>query len=318
MVGDARRLVAFAVLAFAVGCGQLLGVTDWEVVDAGSAGRDASVGETSGGDASPKDASVAGDSAGIGDTRDGARPKSCVSPKSGPGSVAGVLILSEFCIDSTEAPVASYAVFLNDIHTNPAEGQPPECAWNTTYAPGYNPYAGVFADAAAYPQTTIDWCDALAYCTYWGKHLCGNRSDGGPLDVASEGTLPQDGQWYSACTNGTSQGYPYGNILQTGACNVGAPDEYSSILPVTEPATCVGGVPGLLDMVGNVSEWENACVPGEAGPVSDLCQQRGGPLFFAPSDDNCQAFGGNYSGSRGTKSPSDLSPWTGIRCCWEP
>jgi sulfatase modifying factor 1 len=316
-----RRLVGLSVLVLAAGCGQLLGVSDWVVVDAGPSGGDASKGDGSVGDATDGDASGSNDS-GSRDSSDAAseesHPKTCASPKSGPGSVDGVLVLGEFCIDSTEAPVASYLVFLNDIHTNPAEGQPAECAWNTTYMPGYDPYDGVFADAAAYPQTAIDWCDALAYCTYWGKHLCGNRVDGGALDVATEGTLPQDGQWYSACTNGTSQSYPYGNTLKAGACNVGAPNEYSAILPVTQPATCVGGVPGLLDMVGNVSEWENACVPGDAGPISDLCQQRGGPLFFPPSDDNCQAFGGNYSGSRGTNKPSELNPWNGIRCCWEP
>ena len=42
---------------------------------------------------------------------------------------------------------------------------------------------------------------------------------------------------------------------------------------------CQGGYPGIFDMVGNVSEWENSCDPAtDAGPGA--CALRGGSYDY--------------------------------------
>ena len=40
-------------------------------------------------------------------------------------------------------------------------------------------------------------------------------------------------------------------------------------------AGCVGGYPGIVDMSGNLGEWENACAPQGFGNP-DACGVRGG------------------------------------------
>jgi len=48
--------------------------------------------------------------------------------------------------------------------------------------------------------------------------------------------------------------------------------------PVGSFTRCVGGFPGLLDMSGNVNEWENSCYAASdgGGPDNDQCFLRGG------------------------------------------
>ncbi|HEY2367182.1 MAG TPA: SUMF1/EgtB/PvdO family nonheme iron enzyme, partial [Polyangiaceae bacterium] len=140
-----------------LGCGQILGVSDW-VVDG-----DASTADVQNDGAPPGDAGV------------------CTSPKA--GGLDGVLVQNEFCIDKTETPVALYDTFMNDLATDPSKGQAPECGWNTSsdsYVPSFDPYASD-PQRAQRPISYVDWCDAVAFCKYWGKHLCGARGDGGPL-----------------------------------------------------------------------------------------------------------------------------------------
>lgn len=220
-----------------------------------------------------------------------------------------MLVLSEFCIDSTEAPVSLYEHFLNDIHVNPASGQPPECSWNTSYEPFYDPYMGN-PQRAAMPQTAVNWCDALAYCKYWGKHLCGNRQDGGALDPSAP---LENGQWYTACTNGTGQTYPYGDSYEPTACRTALAFD-AGAAPVPTSPSCQGGVSGLFDMSGNVQEWENSCTPSGADAATDQCVSRGGPWFF-PSDSVTCAL--NSGGALDSRNLSDTNA-QGIRCCWEP
>ena len=231
----------------------------------------------------------------------------CRSPVE--GGTPGVLVLGEFCIDSTEAPVALYDKFYNDLNTNPDAGQPAECAWNSSYEPPYDPYQGE-ADRASKPQTAVDWCDALAYCKYWGKQLCGNRMDGGALDPT--GPL-KDGQWYAACTDGTSQDYPYGANYVAGACRAALPaDAGAGTVPTS--STCQGGVPGLYDMSGNLAEWENSCTPSGGDAAADTCLMRGGTWFFPSNSVTCSLTTG---GALSPRNGSDTSS-VGIRCCWEP
>jgi formylglycine-generating enzyme required for sulfatase activity len=261
-------------------CGEILGVTDWVVDDGG---------------ATPADVITTGDGG-----------KSCASPRA--GGMDGVLVQNEFCIDATESTVALYDVFVNDIDTDPSSGQPPECAWNTSYHT-FDPFQSD-PNRAKYPITYANWCDAVAFCSYWGKHLCGNRFDGGALEVDAEA---KTGQWYTACTNGTSQLYPYGNTFDASACNAGIGQDASAVEIVPTAQSCQGGVPGLYDMSGNVQEWTDQCMIGSADAGDDSCLLRGGPFFFESDSVECSSDGyGNFNARNGE------SPWNGIRCCWEP
>jgi formylglycine-generating enzyme required for sulfatase activity len=281
-----RRIFLFAFLLS--GCGQILGVVDWVVDDASTDSPSSDVVQTEGGP--PIDAGV------------------CKSPKA--GGMDGVLVLNEFCIDQTETPVALYDIFVNDLASDPSTGQPPECAWNTSFAQqSYDPYK-TDPQRAQRPMVNINWCDAHAFCKYWGKHLCGVRGDGGPLAYDAEA---KTSQWYTACTNGTSQMYPYGQLYDDAACNTGAATSSGGALElVGNPKTCQGGVPGLFDMSGNAQEWEDDC-EHTADATADRCHLRGGTYFFPYDSVTCGALGGGNDNPRGSFNPYDT-----IRCCWEP
>ncbi len=286
-------LLAFTSIGLVSGCGEILGVTDW-VVDDGGAIYDG-------------DALVTFDAPQSGDGG-----LTCAPPRV--GGMNGVLVQNEFCIDSTESTVALYQTFLNDLSTDPSKGQPPECAWNTDYGQQY-PDDNVNHDPN-YPITVIDWCDALAFCTYWGKHLCGNRFDAGGLDLDA---TDKTGQWYTACTNGnTSQFYPYGDTYDASACNTGFNGGGGEVEAVPTSQSCQGGVPGLYDMSGNVQEWTNQCEStGDA--EDDTCFLRGGPYSFPGVSNGCTDNGGSIHPPSGAyTSRSGANTVSGIRCCWEP
>jgi formylglycine-generating enzyme len=283
-------------------CGQILGVSSW--VDVGGS-TDAAA------DGSALDATGLGDGALLDGGAEGSTTGPCASPVDG-GS-AGVLVDEggsfPFCIDATETTVALYAVFLSDPTLNPAQGQPPECGWNTTYKPFYNAYMGD-PQALQRPVTSIDWCDATAFCAYWGKHLCGNRLDAGPVDPTA--ALPQS-EWYYACAGAEGSSYPYGNTYDPARCRTNLPLEAGAgIVPTT---TCVGNVAGLYDMSGNLAEWENSCTPSGMGDAGDdPCMTRGGTFFFMPDAVTCD---GRTGGALNPRNGSDTAAVT-IRCCWEP
>src|SRR5260370_40886093 len=60
-----------------------------------------------------------------------------------------------------------------------------------------------------WPRTSVDWCDALAYCTWAGKHLCG-KIGGGPIPVAQVLTANAS-QWFLACGGPGGASHPNTN-----------------------------------------------------------------------------------------------------------
>jgi hypothetical protein len=113
-----------------------------------------------------------------------------------------------FCIDKTEVSQAQYQEFLDvyPVSRDPAHEQGPGCETNYLYSPKDNLGSG-FDNTCQKPLTSfdpvktpndevtcVDYCDALAYCTFAGKHLC---RDLGPSD-----TLGYVNQWYYACQAG--------------------------------------------------------------------------------------------------------------------
>jgi len=217
-----------------------------------------------------------------------------------PGTSGPVMVdVGGYCIDSTEVTRAQYNQFLQSSPST--GGQPAECAWNSTYLPA--PFDLTKPD---FPVVYVDWCDAHAYCKWAGKRMCG-KIGGGPLPFGAV-TDPSQSQWYRACSQNGIQTYPYGNTYDPLACN-GAEDG-GAIAAVGSFNKCVGGYPGLVDMAGNVEEWQDSCLVGDAGSAADDCRDQSGSFSYLPPASTSTKCGFTDSDGR-SNHLSDV----GIRCC---
>src|SRR5262249_6636582 len=121
--------------------------------------------------------------------RDGGVDVSADTTQSCPSGRGPAMVLAKslsgqtWCIDSTEGTQAQYAAFLAD-KAGDVSGQSAECQWNTSYVPlsacsrfpSFDPVA-----RKNKPVSGVDWCDALAFCKWAGKRLCGAIGDGGSV-----------------------------------------------------------------------------------------------------------------------------------------
>lgn len=177
----------------------------------------------------------------------------------------------QYCIDATEVTYASYAAFVS-AEIAPSL-QDAACAWNKSFLPFEWPPTSEMDDL---PVRSVDWCDAVAYCRWSGKHLCGGIGGGAvPWNDLSDASASQ---WYAACSASGTRTYPYSDVFDPVRCNgfaySVAHESQGMTIPVGSEPACAGGYPGLFDMSGNVWEWEDAC-DGTTGE-SDLCSARGG------------------------------------------
>ena len=204
--------------------------------------------------------------------------------------------VGKFCIDRTEVTNAQYAEFLA---SSPAVGkQPAECSWNSTFSPA-DPMG-----ASNVPVGSVDWCDALAYCKYAGKSLCGSLT-GAAVPLGAANFDPKSSAWMYACTHGGDglHAYPYGNTVDNLACNTTT----TAPVDVATNPKCEGGFAGVFDMIGNVKEWENSCRPSvDGGPSQDDCRRRGGG-YNSGVNVACDV--------PETDTREYASPRSGIRCC---
>jgi formylglycine-generating enzyme len=247
-------------------------------------------------DVTPTDA---GHEASASDAHDGAHEAGACPSGRGPSMIDVGL----FCVDSTETTNAEYAAFLA---SSPDLGtQMSVCSWNTTFVPstGWPATAGLENN----PVVWVDWCDAYAYCQWAVKRMCG-AIDGGSFSMADYANPSVDQHFY-ACSMGAALIYPYGDAWSPTRCN-GANAGYGDTQPVGSLKGCVGGYPGLYDMVGNVEEWQDSCT-GTAG-ASDICVDGTGAFDFPSSD----------SGAEGTRCDFLDTDFrnahfqdVGIRCC---
>jgi formylglycine-generating enzyme required for sulfatase activity len=235
------------------------------------------------------------------DGADGADVKSICPGTGGPPGVP----VGTYCIDATEVTNAQYLAYLVE-RKGDTSGQNPQCGWNTgTYAlQPYDPWP-VAAGLENYPVVGVDWCDALAFCKYYGKRLCG-RIGGGGLTMQERDDATKS-QWYAACSHQADSLHKYscGNDLVDGGCNLSPSSGPAAV--GTRP--CEGGFPGVHDLSGNVAEWEDACDPydPDAGLWNPACLRRGGAWTYL---DTCATnFGGDYPPR--TFQSGD----TGFRCC---
>jgi formylglycine-generating enzyme required for sulfatase activity len=195
---------------------------------------------------------------------------------------------STYYIDSTEVTVAEYQVFLAAKGSD-TSGQPAVCAWNTSY---HDP--AVAFSPGTWPMTNVDWCDALAYCTWAGEHLCG-KIGGGSIASADLFTSSKS-QWYQACGGGTF------DVNANPTCNTSGGN--NDLAPVASFTGCEGYYPGLFDMEGNAAEWVDSCDSTDAGAA-----------------DVCYLIGGSYLQNTPDCADSDNAPRNdtghpiGFRCC---
>jgi hypothetical protein len=205
-----------------------------------------------------------------------------------------------YCVDSTEVTNEHYMEWLN---ANPSTAlQPAHCNWNLSFVPavGWPPGDAVLNNPVAH----VDWCDAVAYCTSNGKHLCGRVGAGS--NTYADFADPESSEWFNACTGSAMTVYPYADVYDPVACN-GTDYAVGATLPVAKAGGCEGGFSGLYDMSGNVWEWENSC--DDSGGAADLCRLRGGGFNNSAPNLACAA---NNAEMRSTPAVN-----IGFRCCIE-
>jgi len=203
----------------------------------------------------------------------------CGTPGCGLCPEVEMIDAGDFRIDAFETTRAEYEEFAKSRPRGAGEpgcfADDPNWAW---------PLAEPEVVRPDLPVTFVIWCQAFAYCRWASKRLCG-RVGGGAVD---EDRWNLDGEWYLACSAGGTMTFPYGDVLDLTACNVG--DD------VVRPGTfsrCEGGFPGLFDMVGNVNEWIDARHSSEEA--------------YSVGTEGCSSGGFGYVNSTG--------PLDGIRCC---
>ncbi|MEB2324775.1 MAG: SUMF1/EgtB/PvdO family nonheme iron enzyme, partial [Sorangiineae bacterium] len=217
-----------------------------------------------------------------------------------------------YCIDATEISNRQYKSFLDSGQST--DGQSAVCTWNKSYAPLTEPST---CETLRYNPDTrpndavscVDWCDAVAYCEWAGKRLCGRVGGGANLtDRSGDAALSQ---WFSACSQGGTLTYPYGTVYSSAACY----DLYGAAIwpaAVGTLSTCEGGYAGLFDLSGNVNEWEDSCASTQG--ASAVCLYRGGsyrasnaPIAGDPETVRCASA---VSARRDTRAIN-----VGFRCC---
>jgi formylglycine-generating enzyme required for sulfatase activity len=256
----------------------------------------------------------------------------CGDPACPCPSVAQIAVTSPagaYRIDSLEVTTADYRRWLA---THPSmSGQRAECAWNTSYEPGViSPSASqavpdqatpasaacaqLCGEGDALPIVCVDWCDAVAYCAWAKKHLCGRigaPADSRTIEISTSGVGPfadtSVSEWHRACAGPNGSLYPYGASYAQGRCN---DSQFCYEQGATFPG-CISTI-GAFDLSGNVSEWEDACAKttDPNAEVVQPCLRRGGAFW---QDQAALACNGLDLATRSIPSRA-----TGFRCCADP
>jgi sulfatase modifying factor 1 len=208
-----------------------------------------------------------------------------------------------FCIDSREVTNEQYAAFLEapasptDEHCDAGIALTPMARWPAD--PGRE----------RHPVTAVTWCQAQAFCSAYGKRLCGGEQ-GEVLtfdETNNEELKRAETEMWTACTKDGAQTYAYGNEGEVGRC-VDSPLWPDDLEAADAETRCEGGYPGVFHLQGNAREWEAGCrwlTLGE-GLIGAYCSVRG---------DGCE-FDEGYVGNG--EGPNDWSEYFGFRCCADP
>lgn len=207
----------------------------------------------------------------------GAAAKRCSSTKGGAMAFVEVQLeatgtVDAFCMDQTEVTRGAYAEF---VATDPAlpAGTVEACASDGDFEPRGSclaePEVCQGSDCARHPQVCVDVCDAIAFCSWAGKELCGPVG-GGSLQARAGDQLPPL-RWQAACGAGLdTQGQPrrmfsYGDQFESSRCA----NPKRTTEPVTSLASCVLEEEAQIhDLDGNVAELVAVLNPQVSGAVT--------------------------------------------------
>jgi formylglycine-generating enzyme required for sulfatase activity len=154
-----------------------------------------------------------------------------------------LIYLDTFAMDRYEVTNVQYQRFLQ------VTGNQPPLYWlGNAYPPGQTNY----------PVVAVSWMDAEAYCAWAGKRL------------------PTEAEWEKACRGTDGRVYPWGDTWDLNRANVGIPlkgawpfafEDAIPLLQATPVGTVIPGLRpvgsyldgaspyGIMDLVGNASEW---------------------------------------------------------------
>lgn len=213
----------------------------------------------------------------------------------GPAMVVVADMDGSFCVDSTETSDRQFNAFLAEPKANlpPA---PAACSSKLAFG-------GITRADDDLPVVNVDWCDAWMFCAWAGKRLCGSRN-GMLINDFTPANDPKISEWFAACSATGSKKFPYGDTVDPAACNGGA-----ALVPVGSLPKCEGGYPGVFDMTGNASEWEDNCDVKATTPAMSECPPRGAGAATADAM-TCALTVLPTSRLR-----QDRTTSTGIRCC---
>lgn len=202
-----------------------------------------------------------------------------------------------FFIDATEVTVAQFRAFLLKSGTDAGN---PWSACGGKKSLGPNPVCSQGSDDS--PVVCVDFCDAQQYCASIGRRVCGAIA-GGPLGRGHD-TDRTSSQSFYACSGASNTPYAYGTAADATLCNTKESGK-NNPAPASAFPKCNGAEPGLLNMNGNVNEWEDAC--GTDG----YCLVRGGTFGSPAAEARC-------SSSVALAANNTFAGDVGIRCCAGP
>ncbi len=140
-----------------------------------------------------------------------------------------------------------------------------------------------------YPINCVNYYGAEQLCAWLGGNICSESS------------------WNSACgwkgENKKLSIYPYGDQFEEDRCLVGAYEDKKKLEPIHSRLECEGGLPGLYDMGGSLSEWLSDGT-GTYRKFKPISYAFNGPRSKPPCSNMCA---GNQMDFKTTS--------VGIRCC---
>jgi len=225
-----------------------------------------------------------------------------------------------FCIDRTEVTRDDYAAFLAaGAPTPPAPPGLSICAAPNAHLPDASCLSTGTGAAAlckgescgSHAQTCVTFCDAVAFCAWAGKTLCGPK--GGGYGVSTTARPLQD-RWLLACGDGLRADgavrvrYGYAGEYEPGRCST---DDNASVPVGSKPRCSIRSDASVLDMVGGVQEWTGTLFEDNETTKTAVPVARGGASFGLASGRDAECSAGFSADTAGR----EADPSVGIRCC---
>jgi formylglycine-generating enzyme required for sulfatase activity len=234
---------------------------------------------------------------------------SCACPKD--MTIIAIATGGAYCIDQSEVSQGQYNKFITanvpvSTQTGVCLASNPDFVPLLAWPPGGSP--GPLEFNLGLPVHYVNWCDAVAYCKWAKKSLCGTI--GGGTVAPADANNAAKSAWYNACSAQGTKTYPYGAVAYDPArCNgdgagSSGPDPTHNVrstefgysanndngfyqvalsdvagnIMAPNHIGCQGGSVFVYQMSGNVAEWEDSC---DDATATSPCRVRGGSAAAA-------------------------------------